>query len=210
MLARRILCLYGIPTVICDELGIPVILLHLLLSVRGSLVDRQFASIMSQSLYQLREVLLKTYLAARLVLMLLVADIFCLGTLQAAGVEAEQKWRIVNYWSEWCVPCRREIPVLNELEDQLTSSNANVTVVGVDFDEYPRDEALEIANRMGIEFPTLTIEMVRQLNMPAPNVLPTTYILSPDNQVVARLIGEQTRSSLLAKLADLELAELSD
>jgi thiol-disulfide isomerase/thioredoxin len=115
-------------------------------------------------------------------------------------------WRIVNYWSEWCVPCRREIPVLNELNAQLAASGSNVTVVGVDFDENPRDEALAIALRMGIEFPTLTIDMIRQLQMTAPNVLPTTYVLSPDNQVVAKMIGEQTKLSLLTQLEELKLA----
>jgi len=153
---------------------------------------------------------LKTYLAAVLVLIVLVTDICARASLHAADGEAGQKWRIVNYWSEFCVPCRREIPVLNELGEQLDSTHANVTVVGVDFDENPRDEALAIAHRMGIEFPTLTIEVIRPLKMPAPNVLPTTYILSPENQVVAKLIGEQTRASLLAKLADLDLAELPD
>ena len=25
------------------------------------------------------------------------------------------RWLIVNYWAEWCAPCRTEIPELNEL-----------------------------------------------------------------------------------------------
>jgi thiol-disulfide isomerase/thioredoxin len=150
--------------------------------------------------------LLKTCLTALLVLTVLVADLQAQGPQQAGGPEVDLMWRIVNYWSEWCVPCRREIPVLNELNAQLAASGSNVTVVGVDFDENPRDEALAIALRMGIEFPTLTIDMIRQLQMTAPNVLPTTYVLSPDNQVVAKMIGEQTKLSLLTQLEELKLA----
>lgn len=95
---------------------------------------------------------------------------------------------------------------MNELNAQLASSGSNVTVVGVDFDENSRDEALVIAQRMGIKFPTLTLDVIRQMQLKAPSVLPTTYILSPDNQVVAKLIGEQTEASLLAQLASLNLA----
>ena len=98
---------------------------------------------------------------------------------------------------------------MNELHTQLASTHANVTVVGVDFDENPRDAALAIAQRMGIEFPTLTIDLFRELQLTAPNVLPTTYILSPDNQVVAKLIGEQTMDSLLAQLVGLNLYDPS-
>lgn len=116
---------------------------------------------------------------------------------------AEGTWRIVNYWSEWCAPCRKEIPMLNKLNQQLSASN--VTVVGVNFDEDSREETLKIANKMGIDFPTLTMENVNHLRLKAPNVLPTTYILSPENEVVAKLIGEQSSEDLLDQLALLNL-----
>lgn len=124
--------------------------------------------------------------------------------------ETVQKWRIVNYWSEWCVPCRREIPVLNELNTQFASSGSNVTVVGINFDEDPRSETIVIAERMGIKFPVLTMDAVNDLQLKSPSVLPTTYILSPDNQVVAKLIGEQTRLELVTQLAQLNLIDSID
>jgi thiol-disulfide isomerase/thioredoxin len=126
---------------------------------------------------------------------------------QAGNPEAAQKWRIVNYWSEWCVPCRREIPVLNELQAQFASSGTGVTVVGVDFDQNPRSETIAIAERMGIKFPVLTPDEVSLLALNAPSVLPTTYILSPDDRVVSKLIGEQDRAGLLAQLAQLDLID---
>jgi thiol-disulfide isomerase/thioredoxin len=114
---------------------------------------------------------------------------------QAAQLSPQNqaKWLIVNYWSEWCAPCRVEIPVLN------------VTIVGVNFDEDPREITLSIAADMGIEFPTLTMDVVAELELRAPDVLPTTYILSPGREVVAKMIGAQTQESLLAQLAILNL-----
>ncbi len=116
---------------------------------------------------------------------------------------AEGTWRIVNYWSEWCAPCRKEIPMFNKLNQQLSASN--VTIVGVNFDEDSRDETLRIADKMGVDFPTLTMEEVKLLGLKAPNVLPTTYILSPDNEVVAKLLGEQSAEDMLKQLALLNL-----
>ena len=124
---------------------------------------------------------------------------------QAAQLSPQNqaKWLIVNYWSEWCAPCRVEIPVLNALNETL--SPTNVTIVGVNFDEDPREITLSIAADMGIEFPTLTMDVVAELELRAPDVLPTTYILSPGREVVAKMIGAQTQESLLAQLAILNL-----
>ena len=120
------------------------------------------------------------------------------------GAETEEaNWRIVNYWSEWCAPCRIEIPMFNELSEQLSSSN--VRIVGVNFDEDPREVTLDIADELGIEFPTLTLEQVEELDLRPPDIMPTTYILSPTNEVAAKLIGMQSKADILGQLMQLGL-----
>lgn len=122
-----------------------------------------------------------------------------------AGELNDHEWKIVNYWSKSCAPCRVEIPEFNHLSQTLASFD--VVVVGVDFDENAREKTLEIAEYMGIEFPTLTMEEVETLNLTPPAVLPTTYILAPDNTVRAKLIGAQDQPSILAKLAELGIVK---
>ena len=125
------------------------------------------------------------------------------------GAETEEaNWRIVNYWSEWCAPCRIEIPMFNELSEQLSSSN--VRIVGVNFDEDPREVTLDIANELGIEFPTLTLEQVEELDLRPPDIMPTTYILSPTNEVAAKLIGMQSKADILGQLMQLGLTVQSN
>ena len=120
------------------------------------------------------------------------------------GAETEEaNWRIVNYWSEWCAPCRIEIPMFNELSEQLSSSN--VRIIGVNFDEDPREVTLDIADELGIEFPTLTLEQVEELDLRPPDIMPTTYILSPTNEVAAKLIGMQSKADILGLLMQLGL-----
>lgn len=124
-----------------------------------------------------------------------------------AGAD-EGNWRIVNYWSEWCAPCRIEIPMFNGISKELSSSE--ISVVGVNFDEDPREVTLDIAAELGIEFPILTIAEVEELALPLPNVMPTTYILSPTNEVVAKLIGMQSREDILEQLFDLNITVQSN
>ncbi len=118
---------------------------------------------------------------------------------------AKGPWRVVNYWSEWCAPCRIEIPMLNQLSADLDSDT--FAIVGINFDEDPREKTLEIASDLGIEFPVLTGNQVRELGLRPPDVLPTTYILSPENEVAAKLIGEQSYDDIIQQLVALGLSE---
>lgn len=117
----------------------------------------------------------------------------------------EEIWRIVNYWSEWCAPCRVEIPMLNSLQERLKSSN--IQIVGINFDEDPLEVTLSIATELAIEFPVLSQQEVERLGLRPPDVLPTTYILSPSGEVVAKLIGMQDEQDILGELARLDLLE---
>src|SRR5690606_11211450 len=40
------------------------------------------------------------------------------------------QWLVINYWAEWCAPCRKEIPELNALPEHIDG----VRVLGVNFD----------------------------------------------------------------------------
>ncbi len=48
----------------------------------------------------------------------------------AAGVDGQ--WLVINYWAEWCAPCRKEIPELNHLAEEGKAKGFRV--LGVNFD----------------------------------------------------------------------------
>lgn len=141
-------------------------------------------------------------------LALIFAGMTTLSYPLTAAETGDGRWRIVNYWSEWCAPCRVEIPMFNELSVRL--ANSNVMIVGVNFDEDPRELTLQIADEMGIEFTVLSQETVDLLGMKPPDVLPTTYLLSPSNEVMAKLIGMQSEQDILEALALQGLTPLTD
>ena len=118
-------------------------------------------------------------------------------------IEALGSWKIINYWSTTCAPCRIEIPELNLLFDELAASS--IQVLGVNFDEDDRKTTLRLARRLGIEFPTLNLSEVEALGLPAPSALPTTYIVSPTNEVLTKLVGIQTKASIYTLLTELAI-----
>lgn len=141
-------------------------------------------------------------------LALILVAITTLSYPLTAAETNDGNWRIVNYWSEWCAPCRIEIPMFNNLSARL--ANSNVIIVGVNFDEDPRELTLEIADEMGIEFTVLRQETIDLLGMKPPDVLPTTYLLSPSNEVMAKLIGMQSEQDILEALSLQGLTVLPD
>jgi thiol-disulfide isomerase/thioredoxin len=58
---------------------------------------------------------------------------------------------IVNFWATWCAPCRREIPLLQQIARQRGGEGFQVIGIAVDF----RDKVLEYADQMKIDYPLL-------------------------------------------------------
>jgi thiol-disulfide isomerase/thioredoxin len=58
---------------------------------------------------------------------------------------------IVNFWATWCAPCRREIPLLQQLQRDHADEGFQVVGIAVDF----RDKVLAYADEMQIEYPLL-------------------------------------------------------
>ena len=101
----------------------------------------------------------------------------------------------INYWAEWCVPCREEIPELNALHQHRAATG--LVILGVNYDGISGQSLTTLMAEMGIEFPVLASDPFDRFGYDVPNMLPTTVIIGPDNNVDQILIGPQTRESLI-------------
>ncbi len=102
------------------------------------------------------------------------------------------QWVVINYWAQWCGPCIKEIPELNELHQRYSK----VTVLGVNYDGASGKALTRQSSELGVAFPQLPGDPAALLNTHRPTVLPTTLILDPAGDLVATLAGPQTVASL--------------
>jgi thiol-disulfide isomerase/thioredoxin len=106
---------------------------------------------------------------------------------------------VINYWAEWCKPCRTEIPELNRLNEQLRGQGAQV--LGINFDALQGAALSKAAKSFDIRFTVLAQDPAPRLQLPRNDVLPVTYIIDADGRLRERLLGEQTAAGLQARLA---------
>ncbi|PWB32865.1 peroxiredoxin [Pseudomonas sp. SDI] len=120
-------------------------------------------------------------------------------------VKAEQldgKWLVLNYWAEWCGPCRTEIPELNAAAKDWQA--LGVQVVGVNFDGLQGDELKKASEALGIGFTVLAEDPAERYDLPRSEALPVTYIIDDKGKVREQLMGEQTAEGLREKIKALK------
>jgi thioredoxin 1 len=82
---------------------------------------------------------------------------------------------VVDYWAEWCGPCRQVSPVLEEIASEHADK---IDVVKLNVDQNP-----------------VTSQKYRILNIP-------TLSVFKGGEVVKEIVGARPKSALLRELAD--------
>lgn len=111
------------------------------------------------------------------------------------------KWVVINYWATWCKPCREEIPAFNEISQQF--SDKQVAIFAVNYDQLPKKQLPALVKLMKIRYASLTKDPAQDLGLGDIPGLPATFVFSPQGKLVKRLLGRQTKTSLL-KVIDLK------
>ena len=103
------------------------------------------------------------------------------------------KWVIVNYWATWCPPCLEEIPDLVALYE---ANPDKIVVLGVDYEEVDLDYLKEFTDSHFMSYPIVRMDPVPVTALGPVLGLPTSYIVSPEGEVVARQEGPVTREAI--------------
>jgi thiol-disulfide isomerase/thioredoxin len=112
---------------------------------------------------------------------------------------------IVNFWATWCAPCRREIPLLEQLQRERGAEGFQVVGIAADF----RDKVLAYADEMKIAYPLLIGEQEALDAATAFGVdavgFPFTIFTDQQARIVVAHVGELT-----ADEADLILGAVTE
>lgn len=110
--------------------------------------------------------------------------------------EWDGKNRILNFWATWCGPCRREIPLLKEFQDEQSANGFQVIGIAVDY----MDEVVRYAESADFNYPVLVGEQDAMAVAESSGIqfaaLPFTMFIASDGEYVGAYIGELHREQL--------------
>lgn len=94
---------------------------------------------------------------------------------------------VINMWAVWCLPCRKELPLFDELY-QRASGELNVLAVHARESGNKPFAILSFMNEVGVRLPTVadTDNSVAKA-LKAPRVYPSTILIRADGTVAAVL-----------------------
>ena len=101
-------------------------------------------------------------------------------------------WVVINYWADWCAPCIKEIPELNEFADE----NADLIVYTFNFDELDIDDLKPVAKKFNIEVPSLISHPRDIWGISTPPAVPATFFINPNGELALSLFRPQTKEEL--------------
>ncbi|MDQ3919086.1 MAG: redoxin domain-containing protein [Acidobacteriota bacterium] len=106
---------------------------------------------------------------------------------------------LLNFWATWCVPCRSEIPGLNEMQRGLAARGLKVVGVTTSDDaervlRYQKDVKQDYTVALGDDAVAAKY---------AVGVLPTTFVIDREGRIRQKIIGEKTRADFEALVTPL-------
>ena len=111
------------------------------------------------------------------------------GGLSTADLKGQVS--IVNVWASWCVPCRVEMPLLNEL-----AARDGLAIFGINYKDRP-EEALGFLAELGDPYTLIGADRNGRVSIDwGVYGLPETFVIDAEGRIAYKHIGPFNRRSL--------------
>jgi peroxiredoxin len=114
---------------------------------------------------------------------------FTLPSIDGQQVSLQQyrgKVVFLNFWATWCIPCREEMPGLEQLHQKYQSEG--LVVLAIDLKE-SAEQVKTFFQKHGLSFPSLLDQQGSVFRDYLVAGMPTTYLIGRDGKLFARGIG---------------------
>jgi cytochrome c biogenesis protein CcmG/thiol:disulfide interchange protein DsbE len=126
---------------------------------------------------------------------------FTLDTLQGTSLslaDLEGKALVLNFWATWCLPCRVEMPALQQT--WLDWQDQGLIIVAVNLQESPGRVA-DYAAELGLTFPVLLDQDGSVFQQYQVQLYPTTFFIGRDGVIDDVVFGGPMAETLIASKA---------
>ncbi|HUN65981.1 MAG TPA: TlpA disulfide reductase family protein [Bacteroidota bacterium] len=113
------------------------------------------------------------------------------------------KVTLINFWATWCGPCKKELPDLVSLSQELAPQG--VKFIGVSVDRAPNvaDMVRSFCSEHGITYQVLLSNDDMEAAFGNPRAIPTTVLVDADGNIAKTIVGLQTKEQYAQAIAAL-------
>ena len=108
------------------------------------------------------------------------------------------KWIVYNYWADWCPPCIKEIPELNNLQSNFSN---DLKVFLINFDMLEGEELKQQLEKFNVQVDSLLTDPSNIYDWIIPENLPVTFIVNRKGELEHTLVGPQTEEEIIKLLS---------
>lgn len=103
------------------------------------------------------------------------------------------KVTLINFWATWCGPCKRELPDLVALSNELASQN--VKFIGVSVDQAPNvtDLVSSFVSEHTITYQNVIANSDMEDAFGNPRAIPTSFLVDAGGNIVQTIVGMRTK-----------------
>ena len=105
---------------------------------------------------------------------------------------------VINFWASWCIPCRTEMPLL---EQAFRAEKGKVRFLGIDSND-TSSAARAFLQQVRVTYPTVSDSNATVATQYELFGLPTTVFISPSGRIVGRHIGQLNAATLREALQE--------
>ena len=98
---------------------------------------------------------------------------------------------LLNFWATWCIPCREEIPELNQLQHELQAQG--LKVIGASTEDSAEGVTAYQAEVAKFEYEVLLGGNDAKAKLEHPQ-LPTTYLIDRQGRIRQKIIGARNKA----------------
>ena len=110
----------------------------------------------------------------------------------------EGSWIVLNYWADWCPPCIKEIPELNNLQSNFSD---DLKVFLINFDMLEGEELKQQLEKFNVQVDSLLTDPSIIYDWVIPENLPVTFIVNRKGELELTLVGPQTEEEIIKLLS---------
>jgi thiol-disulfide isomerase/thioredoxin len=110
---------------------------------------------------------------------------------------------LINYWATWCLPCRAEMPLLQQYAERYSD---DLVILAINNGE-PADEVEAFIRELDLTLPVLLDPEETVTQLYRIRGFPTTLFIDRDGKIRYQHIGILNEGQLVSYLADLGIIE---